>query len=357
MEFYFEYEQEKFKSLKEIYSAHGPGGYNGCRLTVPFPSQFVSARHNDFREVLIQAIRHAAEKYSSKRFVISYSGGVDSESIALACLDAGVEFTLRTVVWRSNKYDIDRSCYFAKKFGLSHELYDLDMARYLEKDLYEWVWGAECASEVYFSAEKFLLDQLALDEILLFGIGAPPNVQRRGDGIWVLRNPLVDPISYYQYARYRSRSIWCPYVDDPVTRATWSSHVLIQLQELNADFFDDIWQYGEGRAISEDELRRAKGILYESFPELEFRKKFHGWEKELTKDLYLVANKPQLEAYFADCLVSGQLVDANPSALLTTDIPNNPFYSQSMGHFPWVEFGNSPLDLFCDWDITYLAKP
>jgi len=355
--FHFVHESDVFDCLKDVYSAKGYDGYRQCRLVVPRPEQFVPARPGEFREVLTSGLVKMVREHAADRIVIAYSGGIDSECIAMACLDGGISPLLRTVAWRSNRYDIDHSLEFSRRHGVPHAIIDIDTQAYLRNDLYEWVWGAECAAEVYFSAEKVLIDGLSDDEVLLFGAGAPPNVQCRDDGQWVLRHPLVDPASYYQYARYRRKRIWCPYVDDAVTRATWTSEVLMLLKAAGQRYFQDIWQYGSERGVSEDEWKQAKGILYSSFPELRYRAKFHGWEKELSRSLFGVANKPRLEAYFEECLKAGRRVPPLVRPPEIGELPENPFYAQAMGSIPWVPYGTCPLDSYDDWDLSGWGEP
>lgn len=352
MRFYFEYEDDLYPSLKEVYLAKGYDGYRRCRLVVPQPKQFVPGRIDKFRDILTSGLVRMAREHVAAKIIIAYSGGIDSECISMACIDAGITAQLRTVAWRSNQYDIEHAREFARRYGLPHEIVDIDLNLYIENDLYEWVWGAECAAEVYFSAEKVLIDGLADDEVLLFGAGAPPNVQRRDDGRWVLRHPLVDPASYYQYARYRNKNIWCPYIDDKVTRATWTKDVLAILSESGQSYFQNIWQYGSERGISETEWKQAKGILYSSFPELSYRRKYHGWEKELSKALFGLANKQRLECYFEECLKAEHRVPPLIRSSEVGELPENPFYAQAMGAISWKMQGVSPLDSYVDWDLS-----
>lgn len=352
MRFHFVHDGHVYACLKDVYFAKGPEGYSQCRLVVPRPESFVPAKPQRFREVLAEGLVGMAWKHASDRIVIAYSGGVDSECIVLACLEAGLCPLLRTVAWRSNKYDVEHAMSFSQRLGIPHEVISIDIEAYIRDDLYEWVWGAECAAEVYFSAEKVLIDSLAADEVLLIGAGAPPNVQLAGEDRWVLRHPLVDPASYYQYAKYKQKRIWCPYVDDAVTRATWTRAVLEILRSSGKPYFEDIWQYGDERSVSDEEWKQAKGLLYSSFPELVYREKFHGWEKELSISLYRVANKPLLEVYFEKCLRAGHMLSPPADCAVIKDLPENPFYKQAMGLLPWVPFGVCPLDSYQDWDIS-----
>jgi hypothetical protein len=352
MEFFLQAEQDRYASLKEVFCAQGDTGYESCRLIVPRPAAFVPVDASRFRDVFVSGLVKFAESVNTdKSIVVAYSGGIDSESIAMGFILAGIPIELRTVAWRSNNYDLRFAADFARRMGVRHVVLDMDMNTYVKKDIYEWVWGAECAGDVYYGAEKVLIDKLKEDELLVIGAGAPPNVQCCDEGKWVLRNPLVDPLCYYQYARYRGRQIWCPYIDDAAVRATWTLDVLCKLRRTLKCYFEDIWQYGAERGVSEAEWREAKGILYSAFPDLPSRRKYHGWESELTCDLFQVANKHVLSSYFRRCLSANGLTSPADAGKIGP-IPENPYFAQAMGRIPWLTDCRTPLDGFCDWDLS-----
>lgn len=102
----------------------------------------------NFKQESINAAKQIYKDANGKTIYISYSGGVDSEFIIHAFLEAKVPFEVITARFKHNinGYDFNHVARFASKYSFKLNILDVDIENFLETKMMEYAVATKCCS-------------------------------------------------------------------------------------------------------------------------------------------------------------------------------------------------------------------
>ena len=237
----------------------------GVRATVPVYKR----RGKKFKNDLVQLVKAFAQKYEGYKYVISMSGGIDSEITAEVFYELGIPF--RVLIQRLFKGANDHDIIFAVKYcrdrKIPFKIVDLSLEKLKKKIIPDAIKHGQFTHSYSQIALCNLFNYINRQDDILINSGHNPDFHR-GIGIgWWEDSPNIIKYAiakHYKFFTFTSlEPIFCHYA---------SNFDADQPGDKNNDF------------------------LYEAFPQLKRRIKMTGWEKsdnlvgELTNRIREVSN-------------------------------------------------------------------
>lgn len=237
----------------------------GVRATVPMYKRRGKSFHRD----LTMLVKAFAQKYPNYKYVISLSGGIDSEVTAEAFYQCGIPF--RAVIQRlfkgANDYDIIFAVKYCQQRNIPFKIVDLSVEKLRKEIIPDAVKHGQFTHSYSQIALCNLFNYIDRSSEILINSGHNPDFHREiGIGWWEDSPNIVKYAiaKHYKFFTFTSlEPIFCHYA------ANYDGD---QPGDKNNDF------------------------LYDAFPHLKRRIKMTGWEKsdtltvELTQDIVEEAN-------------------------------------------------------------------
>ena len=140
-----------------------------------FEIQFkkVTRSVGSFKEEAIRTAQYIRE-HTDKTIYIAAGGGIDSELVCKAFMDAGIDFTVFTVKMSNsqNQFDIKMANDFCKKFNLKQVTVDLDPHEFFTNGIQRFIDAGYQSTGIYRYYQLFTLE--AIDKLggcCVFGAG------------------------------------------------------------------------------------------------------------------------------------------------------------------------------------------
>jgi hypothetical protein len=225
-----------------------------------------------WREEVKQAAIHIKNS-SNKDIVIATSGGIDAEVVCRGFLDAGIPFRMFIVEFENNKNSHD--IYYAHKFASDHKIekivHKINMERFLTVDMFSYVKQGYRAHLPYRYFQIYLLEQIqklgccgivGSGDMFLLSNNKEFCVSYTTDYFiavdWCKNNNVL----HFPAFHLSTPELTASFLNNPVTKFVTSDYRYVQQKSQQVNFNPE------------------KIIMYHTeFPEMERRKKFHGWEE------------------------------------------------------------------------------
>lgn len=246
-------------------------------------------------------------EYSSDPIKVHLSGGIDSEVVARSFIEAGYPFT--AVIWRYNnnlnEHDIYYAIRFCQKNNIKIEIVDVDIVKFLEKDIYKIV---DEYNEPFWSMalQQYILKEITGHSIfaegLLYFSFDDANMNRQyGIEYNISRHNIPKDEPYLLELECSSNTFNCmidnnstgsprffKYTSEMILAYMNNEYLQNWLTYGNDNFVDDILYPYMGKMITGNEYKKKpiqnvlkikQNIYYHYWPEMEKRIKFSGLEK------------------------------------------------------------------------------
>jgi len=219
---------------------------------------------------------------TGKDLVVSSSGGIDSEIVCRAFLDAQIPFRMFIVEFDNgrNEHDVAYAHKFAEIHGIEKIIYKIDMDDFFNHDIYKYVKQGYRSQAPYRYFQIHILEQIenlgccgimAAGETLF--VAKEQDIYMTYDKDYFLLHDWCQSNGVLHYPCFHSTTpeLIAAFLDHPVNRFLTSNSLYVQ-QIANK--------------TTNDLDNPEKIIVYHSvYPHMQRRRKYHGWETML--DSYL----------------------------------------------------------------------
>jgi hypothetical protein len=214
---------------------------------------------------------------TTKDLVVCYSGGIDSELICWALLQKKISFKVLTVKFKSslNNYDIDFAIKFCKKYNIDQTFIDIDPIEFYTNGIQKYISKGFKAHNLYRYFQMFLLEQVEkMDCTAIIGSGEQmyammddqPGVEYFGDFFTPLAFNETLSNLHYPCFYYSTPELVLSYMETPPVAMLLSNPAY-----LRRPFWPP-----KKEAFSANLVKQM--VIYNTFPELELRRKYSGFE-------------------------------------------------------------------------------
>lgn len=229
---------------------------------------------NNFKLECLETARQIFQD-ADNQIVILFSGGVDSEVVVQSFLMAGIPFKVAVLRFKNglNQHDISYAIKFCERNEVKFDIYELDILRFWENQLFEYADPTQCVSPLLLST-MWLVDQI--DGYPVIGSGECLLVKER-------EPDYVPGVSPYL------KSPWSLWEKEKI--AAWYRHFIVRRRNGCPGFFqytpEIILSYLQdpfvGRLINSEihgklTTESSKLEIYMQHFDLETRKKYTGFE-------------------------------------------------------------------------------
>jgi NH3-dependent NAD+ synthetase len=154
----------------------------GVRATVPIYYR----RGNTIRDDLVSLVKQFAKRYPDNRYVISLSGGIDSEVTAETFYELGIPFRVLTLKLfeGSNYHDIMWAVKYCRQRNLKQKIINLTIDKMLQETIPEGVEHGQFTHSYSQIALTELFNHIEEDEILINSGHNPDFHTEIGVGWW-----------------------------------------------------------------------------------------------------------------------------------------------------------------------------
>ena len=218
----------------------------GVRATIPIYYR----RGNTIRDDLVSLVKQFAKRYPDNRYVISLSGGIDSEITAETFYELGIPFRVLTLKLfeGSNYHDIMWAVKYCRQRNLKQKIINLTLDKMLQETIPEGVEHGQFTHSYSQIALTELFNHIEEDEILINSGHNPDFHTEIGIGWWEDSPNIVK----YSLAK---------------------KHKFFTFTSLEPIFCHYAANYDKNQPGDKD-----NDFLYASFPTLQRREKLTGWE-------------------------------------------------------------------------------
>lgn len=157
----------------------------------------------DYKKECIETAKLIKEQASNEDIWISYSGGIDSECVINAFLEAGIKFKVATIKFKNelNSYDLHFSRKFCNARNIKLHEVEIDLEYFLENELEEYAFSLNCNSPI-FPAHLKLWD--SIDGFIVAGHGDPIFRRIESTNNWYFQVKENED-TVYRYFKWRNR--------------------------------------------------------------------------------------------------------------------------------------------------------
>lgn len=226
-----------------------------------------------FREEIIETARFIKNS-TDRPIYIALSGGIDSDVVVRAFLEANINFTAFTAIHSegTNKHDVDLAFKLVEKFKLKHTTVELSARDFFTNGFKQYKNSGYISRNIFRYMQLFILDEITkLNGCAVLGGGDASGYCNINDEVHFKWNrDYAVPLEWMENNNQQHFPYF--YMTTPEITAAWLEHPFIKLLTSNPIYYKSN-RYGY---IPEKAL-----ILHRDWPDLQRRTKFNGFEKML----------------------------------------------------------------------------